>query len=233
MKKEKNLTQRHRGTETDGTAIAVIETAPNLTPENAADAVNNQWQRAQMGLLDIVKFGAMMIELDNFLRLEKVPRGGKVGKGLGLQGWLSEHCPRVNYKTAMGYRDAARGLQELAKLPDDVPLLAAIDGALDDDKTAAHDRVIDALGGASIALLKDAKPRGGDRRSMLPPETEEEKHAKDIAAAKQYWAQIGIEMHDQLTVKKSHLALEKAEAAQIVILLETALSQIKEAAGLK
>lgn len=57
--------------------------------------VNGSWKNA---LEQTVRFGAMLKEWGDFL-------GDTQGRaGLGLQTWLANHCPEINYKTAMGYK---------------------------------------------------------------------------------------------------------------------------------
>ena len=49
-------------------------------------------------LRECVKFGALLLEVSYYL-------GSTQGKkGEGLQAWLSENCPQINYNTAMGYK---------------------------------------------------------------------------------------------------------------------------------
>ena len=52
-------------------------------------------------LRECVKFGALLTEVGYYLGETQ----GK--KGDGLQAWLAENCPEVNYKTAMGYKALA------------------------------------------------------------------------------------------------------------------------------
>ena len=52
-------------------------------------------------LRECVKFGALLTEVGYYL-------GETHGKKCeGLQAWLAENCPEVNYKTAMGYKALA------------------------------------------------------------------------------------------------------------------------------
>ena len=86
-----------------------------------ATAVTFAWEKAQEGLRAILEFGALLCRVEEWLKA----RGG-VRRGPGavsLAAWLRDHCPQVNYKTAMGYRAAALGLREAAKLAADRPLL--------------------------------------------------------------------------------------------------------------
>ena len=52
-------------------------------------------------LRECVKFGALLTEVGYYLGETQ----GK--KGEGLQAWLEENCPEVNYSTAMGYKALA------------------------------------------------------------------------------------------------------------------------------
>lgn len=50
-------------------------------------------------LRECVKFGALLLEVSYYLG-----EGRGHGECGGLQAWLSENCPQINYKTAMGYK---------------------------------------------------------------------------------------------------------------------------------
>ena len=54
-------------------------------------------------LRECVKFGALLTEVGYFLGEAR----GRGNEGEGLQTWLAENCPEVNYKTAMGYKALA------------------------------------------------------------------------------------------------------------------------------
>lgn len=50
---------------------------------------------------EVVKFGALLNEVEDFLGNEQCREGS------GLKGWLAENCPEVNYNTAQGYKAMA------------------------------------------------------------------------------------------------------------------------------
>ena len=54
-------------------------------------------------LRECVKFGALLTEVGYFLGEAR----GRGKDGEGLQAWLAENCPEVNYNTAMGYKTLA------------------------------------------------------------------------------------------------------------------------------
>lgn len=139
-----------------------VHSAGEMTEASVAVAVSAQWQRASDGLREIIKFGALMIKIDRDV-LGATGRNQHSSKT--LKGWLTDHCPEINYKTATGYRDAALGLAAAAELPDTMPLLAMMDGddAFTDELQEAHERMMTVLGTASIGFLKAASRRGGAR----------------------------------------------------------------------
>lgn len=74
---------------------------------NYRDRVSNQYaaiETAKDNLLrECVKFGALLTEVSYFLGEAR----GRGNEGEGLQAWLEENCPEVNYSTAMGYKALA------------------------------------------------------------------------------------------------------------------------------
>lgn len=52
---------------------------------------------------EVVKFGALLNEVEAFVGEGR----GRGNDGDGLQGWLAENCPEINYKTAQGYKAMA------------------------------------------------------------------------------------------------------------------------------
>ena len=55
-------------------------------------------------LREAVKFGAMLMELETIVGKS---HGGPNGGGDGIKGWLAEHCPEINYSTAIVYKNLA------------------------------------------------------------------------------------------------------------------------------
>ena len=51
-------------------------------------------------LRECVKFGALLLEVSYYLGEARHAKN----EGEGLKAWLSENCPQINYKTAMGYK---------------------------------------------------------------------------------------------------------------------------------
>ena len=95
--------------EAEGTAVTVVESKPlnRLTAEplNYKSRVSDQYaaiETAKDNLLrECVKFGALLTEVGYYLGETQ----GK--KDEGLQAWLAENCPEVNYSTAMNYKALA------------------------------------------------------------------------------------------------------------------------------
>ena len=144
-------------------AVSLPRHGEMISEREMAVAVSSQWTKASQGLMEILKFGALMVKADQGLSHPN-SRGGNY-KGRTLKGWLSEHCPEVNYKTAHGYKEAALGLAAAAGLAEDFPLLSLMEGeaAFTEELQAAHDSVMQILATASIAFLKTKSRRGGAR----------------------------------------------------------------------
>jgi hypothetical protein len=161
-------------------ALAVGKGLPALPVEALPEMVTEQWHRAQEGLLEILRFGAMMIEVGNVIQLDKIHHRGQHSKGNGLQGWLSEHCPTVHYQTAMGYMRAAQGLVKMLELREETPLLQLMGGDVTQQEAeeGLHEKIMVTLAGSSLRLLKEAgrendrplgRPRGSGKGETRPP----------------------------------------------------------------
>ena len=78
-----------------------------IQPLNYRDRVSEQYvaiETAKDNLLrECVKFGALLTEVGYYLGESR----GRGKDGEGLQAWLAENCPEVNYSTAMGYKALA------------------------------------------------------------------------------------------------------------------------------
>ena len=73
-------------------------------PLNYKSRVSDQYaaiETAKDNLLrECVKFGALLLEVSYYLGEARHAKN----EGEGLKAWLSENCPQINYKTAMGYK---------------------------------------------------------------------------------------------------------------------------------
>ena len=81
--------------------------------------VNGSWKNA---LEQTVRFGAMLKEWGDFLGEGR----GRGRDGEGLQEWLANHCPEINYNTAMGYKLLAE--KTVRMLGGGAPAVAALIG---------------------------------------------------------------------------------------------------------
>ncbi len=55
-------------------------------------------------LREAVRFGAMLMELENLIGKSHAGRGSE---GEGIKAWLAEHCPEINYNSAKVYKSLA------------------------------------------------------------------------------------------------------------------------------
>lgn len=115
--------------------LPAVELLPGDIGIFSPEMVICQYKRAIGGTLEIIRFGAMLIEIDNCLtRAGGKSRNHPSGDGDSLKGWMDEHCPTINYKTAIRYKTLAMGLQSEFKIPAKLPLMLALpmsDGSVD------------------------------------------------------------------------------------------------------
>jgi hypothetical protein len=89
----------------------------NLVSDDAAIAaeLTQQYHRATGGMIEVLKFGAMMKQLRNSKfhdGIKKLPRGRNSTDG-GITAWLKEHCPEVAPSSAWRLEDVADGVEKV------------------------------------------------------------------------------------------------------------------------
>ena len=190
MKKNSSLVKPHPATRGDLSALFADTALKNpATEPSVATIVQFAWDKAQDGLRSIVEFGALLLEVEAWLK----KRGGaQRGPGsTGLKAWLAEHAPEVDYKTAMGYKYAASGLMALADKAQNRPLLVLMgeQPLSDKEEEEAREQVLSLVSSSSLRLLKAAakaerselgRPKGG---------TSEGRRAKEPLALSEEWMQ--------------------------------------------
>lgn len=103
------------------------ERLPVVLVDHTPEAVMGQYKRAIGGTLEIIRFGAMLIEIDNCLvRASGKNKNQWTPVEDTLKGWMDENCPTINYKTAIRYKTLAMGLQTEFKIPAKLPLTLAL-----------------------------------------------------------------------------------------------------------
>ncbi|MDA3923103.1 MAG: hypothetical protein PF904_00195 [Kiritimatiellae bacterium] len=241
---------------TDVEVLSPVETLPALRPavlvDYTADAVMSQYKRAIGGTLEIIRFGAMLIEIDTVLTRENSPkaRHSWTGKGAGLMGWMDENCPEINYKTAMRYKTLAQGLQDMFKIPAKLPLsyaLPASDGSIDihlpegcrisEAKVKKIQmQVWEMVEGKSARQLTfdfglaDPKPRGGDHKSGKDTKklTKEEQYKQSIDDAVEVF-KTGIDKLNGYVKDEYHLLLPANSIKTNLTKLSALTSALKDA----
>lgn len=107
-----------------------LSTASDSAVTIAPQEVSAQYRRAVNGVLEMVRFGAMLMEVE-VATCRSVTRAttGKIdGREVGLKGWLADHCPEVNYHTAMRFKRLAEGVHASCKIPAATPLRLCLPG---------------------------------------------------------------------------------------------------------
>jgi len=81
---------------------------PRPLPPRVTENLCEQWNKVNDSLEEMLKFGEMLIELENYVdNAFKFNGDVIVGRAPGMKGFLEEHCPHIGYKTAMYYRSLA------------------------------------------------------------------------------------------------------------------------------
>ena len=95
----------------NGSALVVAEsnaaTWGGASEAEVAAALNAQYRKANLATYEIVKFGAMVLAIEEAL---EGPKDGRKAAGLGLKGWIAEWCPEVSYKTLMRHKEVAKAI---------------------------------------------------------------------------------------------------------------------------
>lgn len=136
---------------------AIVAT-PVPSPETQiADQLTSQYQKAVSGTREILVFGCMMMELPSVLELQNAKTRGGWNAGHGLKGWIEEHCPDINYKTAHSFYTLARGMREALGIPaktDVHKLLSAAPAALSPKERKIRQELDSAIEGKSMRQLE-------------------------------------------------------------------------------
>jgi hypothetical protein len=226
-----------------------------LPPENKAiatshspDAVTAQYRRAVAGTLEMLRFGAMLVDVADDLSKDAVTNRHHVGNG-GLQKWLEENCKDVNYQAAMRFKRLAEGLQRVFNIPAKMRLTSALpdgDGSSlvsDEVPESKRKKVVDVQaeiwefvqGKSARQLLfdfgmADRKATGGDRRSGIHM-TETEKHEKHVDMVKKQYVIYTHKLYDMTRGLKEHLLLDAQTLAAVLLQLDTVREELRAAQG--
>ena len=89
----------------------------NFPPPGFADDLRKQWDKVHDSLEEMLKFGDMLIELEDYVDNSYIfnKEGDIVGRNRGIKGFLEDYCPDIVYTTAMHYRALALKAREISK----------------------------------------------------------------------------------------------------------------------
>jgi len=79
---------------------------PRPLPPGFVEDLCEQWNKVHDSLDEMLKFGEMLIELDDYVDNSFIfdDKGNIISRFPGIKGFLKKHCPHIPYKTAMRYR---------------------------------------------------------------------------------------------------------------------------------
>lgn len=243
MKKNSSLVKPHPATRGDLSALFADTALKNpATEPSVATIVQFAWDKAQDGLRSIVEFGALLLEVEAWLK----KRGGtfqQKGGTYGLKAWLAEHAPDVDYKTAMGYKYAASGLMALADKAQNRPLLVLMgeQPLSDAEEEAAREQVLSLVSSSSLRLLKAAakaerselgRPKGGTsagRRAKEPLALSEEWMQRAEAAAGELGGVCMVAQAELLLANPGRLRTVRSQVADCLRVLDGLCKRAEEA----
>jgi len=220
-----------------------------VTTPYAPDKISEQYRRAVSGTLEVLRFGAMLIEVDTSLTRET--RKGCIQAGETLKAWLDTNCPEVNYKTAMRFKMLAEDMQRFCQIPAKLPVSLALpgpDGAVHLEDLPANvnaervgkiqQQVWEMVQGQSARQLMfqfrtDAAPRGGDHggglasheRSMTPNQFEKERAAEQWQLIVSMFREFALERKRELLVPPSSLEAGMKAIKDCIVHIETAIAK--------
>ena len=87
--------------ETKSTSSAVVESVDVRKAREISQQYGVLANKANAFIQEAIKFGAILIEWEQFLGKSG---GGRNASGEGLKGWLERNCPEINYSTALKYK---------------------------------------------------------------------------------------------------------------------------------
>jgi hypothetical protein len=190
----------------------------------APAVITEQYRRAISGTLEVLRFGAMLMDVElNLTREIKIDRGrGRPTDGT-LKEWLEANCPEINYKTAMRFKALAEEMKRFCQIPDRLPVSLALpgpDGATHTDDLPANvnkkkaariqQQVWNMVQGASARQLMfqfrtDAAPRGGDHGGGAAySEQQKHKHEHQMELAIDEWNHLIGQLRDWVLVRNFH-----------------------------
>jgi hypothetical protein len=184
----------------------MVPAVPNPDAEMSAD-VTAQYHRATGGMVEVLKFGAMLMQLregiDSTRGIDRVEgvAGAKYEKGTGLKAWLEAHCPEVKISTAWRFLTITEGMArdvypklvgpKVAKTYSLPQLVNTAPTELPEPAREKQEALFDFVRGTSqrswLDGLKGQSAKGGDTTQKPEEEdkrTDAEKDAEMLAAAK-------------------------------------------------
>lgn len=194
------------------------------------NAKTGEWFRS------VISFGALLDEVAAFLGAKN---GGK-NKGGSLENWLSENCPEVNYKTAMGYKAMASkcaqmlggGTQAIAALQGRDTVLAPGGGEtvdVDADILKKRDQLFEAADSRRKLEQLYLDFLGGDKPKVGRPKADAKPIPKLTKAqeSKKIWSDVLLAIN-KTSVRNAIPLLPEKETELCVETLKLILDALKD-----
>lgn len=214
--------------------------------------MTTQYKKAVAGCLEMIRFGAMMQDVDSSLTRETGARGGgHTSRDETLKGWLEANCPEINYKTALRFKALADGVRRACEIPTATPLclvLPGADGSLDapveNARTGAGRRLtpkrVAALRSSVWKLVEGKSARQLLFQFMTPEKRKGGARPQSERKLDPDWRHLDAEamwserigwMVEDIAKKKTFLHLTRAELQMALDSLAAVRDELKTALG--
>ena len=230
--------------------------SPEVMRKKAAayspEQLTSQYKRAVAGALEMLRFGAMLLEVETVLTRENGLKARYSCKGdqPSLMAWLKENCPEINYKTAMRFKQLATDMVEYLRLPVKLPVSLALplpDGSIHTDDLPPNvnkeravkfqQRIWEMVQGTSARQLsfqfaETPKPRGGDHGGG---QARSEKirtlghHRIELMNAQEQLHNALTELRDFAIIRQRHLILPGFIIKETIASLKDVLKVLQSA----
>ena len=197
-----------------------VETPIPSAEAQVAAQLTDQYHQAVSCTREVLKLGAMFMGLRVVLQSQNNFSHGPQMKGEGLQGWIEQNCPQINYNTAYKFYGLAKRMREELAIPattDIYRLLTAPVNELSKKEAKIRVEMDDAIEGKSAYQLelgwgirkkRLALPAsGGSREGSGRPKNTLEREQLEIEAtfSKEVLGRLGVAILE----KRWHIRLSE------------------------
>ena len=223
---------------------SITKSPPSADDQTAimAAQLSGQYQKALAGLIEQIKFGAMVLHLQANLDSTRGIQRGQIAYEGSLKQWLETNCPEVSIPTAWRWMSLAKGIKEHFQLGVKTDIAALLSDSSDaSDLSAKHQKLGEKLrtflAGKSATQLMfdfrigvpDPKRTGGYRGPGEPDtRTDEEKRKEFLDNVRRIMGEFFLSVNNYIERSASWKELSRAEIQGLYDCLQESADTVKE-----